>query len=139
MGSQRHSSDHLRHMKRNLLLVMVLAVNIILLPLILWAGIAHAVPTKMQAKRWYRRSDTQCVVTAESKDNTWTAVSSDGTYRGRFQMDYSFETETPYGRWAERRWGRSDNWPPIVQIIHALEVWLYAGWSRWPTYYRYCA
>lgn len=53
-------------------------------------------------------------------------------------MDRSFETETAYGRWAERRWGRASSWPPIVQVRHAYEVWLYAGWSRWPTYRRYC-
>lgn len=105
----------------------------------MFAPAAKAIPTPTAAWKWYKRSDTQCVVDRESHDDTWRAVSSRGTYHGRFQMDYSFETETSYGRWAERRWGRASHWPPIVQVRHAFEIWLYAGWSRWPTYARYCA
>jgi hypothetical protein len=84
---------------------------------------------------WYRSSATQCVVNHEGG---WTSVNPAGYY-GRFQMDVSFQNETAYGRAAYRRWGTANNWPPLVQVRHAYSIWLYAGWSRWPTYARYCS
>ena len=81
------------------------------------------------------RSDTQCVVNHEGG---WTSVNPAGYY-GRFQMDVSFQTETPFGRRAYRRWGTPNRWPPKGQVFHAWTIWTDAGWSRWPTYERYCA
>jgi len=83
---------------------------------------------------WYLRGDTQCVV---SHEGGWTSVNPAGYY-GRFQMDVSFQNETKYGQKAYRRYGTADKWPPIVQVVHAYSIWLYAWWSRWPTYYAYC-
>jgi hypothetical protein len=83
---------------------------------------------------WYRSSATQCVVAHEGG---WTSVNPVGYY-GRFQMDVSFQNETAYGRRAFRRWGTANRWPPAVQVFHAWSIWKVAGWSRWPTYYRYC-
>lgn len=83
---------------------------------------------------WYFDGATQCEV---SYEGGWTSVSPDGTYHGRFQMDYSFQTETPFGRAMEARYGHAENWPPWAQIQHAYEVWSYSGWSRWPPYHKY--
>lgn len=89
------------------------------------------------AAAWYARGDTQCEVAHEGG---FRSVSPGGKYHGRFQMDSSFEAETKYGAAAQRRWGRASNWPAYVQINHAFEVWSYAGWSRWPPYYKFgCA
>jgi hypothetical protein len=87
---------------------------------------------------WYRTGATQCVVNHEGG---WTSPSIDppGMYAGRFQMDASFERETTFGAAMQERYGRAWSWPPWAQVYHAYEVWLYAGWSRWPTYARYCA
>jgi hypothetical protein len=84
---------------------------------------------------WYRSRDTQCVVNHEGG---WTSVNPVGYY-GRFQMDISFQNETAYGRAAYRRYGTANRWPPLVQVRHAYSIWLSAGWSRWPTYAKYCA
>lgn len=83
---------------------------------------------------WYARWDTQCVVNHEGG---WKSVNRAGYY-GRFQMDVSFQTETSFGKWAFRRWGTANHWPHWAQVKHAYEVWRYSGWSRWPTYARYC-
>lgn len=84
---------------------------------------------------WYRRSDTQCVTNHEGG---WRSVNPAGYY-GRFQMDVSFQTETPFGRRAYARWGTANKWPPAVQVEHAFTIWSKYGWGRWPTYARYCA
>lgn len=83
---------------------------------------------------WYKSRATQCVVAHEGG---WTSVNPAGYY-GRFQMDRAFQRETAYGRRAMRRWGLAHRWPPRVQVHHAWTIWRYAGWSRWPTYARYC-
>lgn len=95
-------------------------------------------PRQVAAWEWYNRSDTRCVVDHEGG---WKSRSIDppDVYAGRFQMDYSFERETAFGRKMYDRYGRAWNWPPAAQVLHAYEVWLYAGWSRWPTYARYCS
>jgi hypothetical protein len=85
---------------------------------------------------WYESRDTQCVVAHEGG---FTSVSKGGTYHGRFQMDQHFERETALGRWAQRTYGRASNWPKIIQVRHAYMMWKKFGWSRWPTYARYCA
>lgn len=107
------------------------------LAFVIAASVAFTAPAqagKSAAWSWYQRSDTQCVVNHEGG---WTSVNKWGYY-GRFQMDVSFQRETPYGRWAYARWGTADHWPPDVQVQHAYSIWRYAGWSRWPTYNRYC-
>lgn len=83
---------------------------------------------------WYEDGATQCEV---SHEGGFTSLSPDGKYAGRFQSDYSFETETAFGRMMESRYGRANRWPIGAQIDHAFEVWSYSGWSRWPPYYRY--
>lgn len=96
-------------------------------------------PTGVDAAwAWYQTRDTQCVVNHEGG---WTSpsISPPGMYAGRFQMDYSFERETAFGRKMSDRHGRAWNWPPWAQVFHAYEVWSYSSWSRWPTYARYCA
>lgn len=95
---------------------------------------ATASRSRWTAWKWYYSPATQCEV---SHEGGWTSF-GDGSHAGRFQMDYSFETETAFGRAAERRWGRAYNWPHWAQVKHAFEVWLYAGWHRWPPYYVYC-
>lgn len=90
---------------------------------------------KTGAWAWYLTPATQCVTNHEG---AWTSVNSAGYY-GRFQMDVPFQNETAYGRAAYRRWGTADHWPPAVQVQHAYSIWSYAGWSRWPTYARYCS
>ena len=104
---------------------------------------AHRLSSACQASglaaawAWYHRGDTQCEV---SHEGGWTSVSSGGTYAGRFQMDYGFETSKAFGRSMERRYGRANAWPPWAQVYHAYEVWLDRGWSPWPPYYVYgCA
>jgi len=96
-------------------------------------GTASSVLSKHWA--WYYRWDTQCVVNHEGG---WTSVNPSGYY-GRFQMDVSFQKETAFGRRSYNRWGTANHWPPWAQVYHAYEVWRYAGWSRWPTYRRYCS
>ena len=71
-----------------------------------------------QAWAWYERSDTLCVANHEGG---------------------SHERRTWAGRAAQRRWGRSSNWPPAAQVLHAYLVWLSDSWNSWPTYGRYCA
>jgi hypothetical protein len=98
-------------------------------------------PSKMElAWAWYRTPATQCVCDHEGG---WTSVgptAHDGSYyAGRFQKDASFERETAFGRRMQARYGRSIHWPPWAQVFQAYEVWSYAGWSRWPTYAKYCA
>jgi hypothetical protein len=88
---------------------------------------------------WYRSSATQCVVNHEGSATSIGYVNGVPTYYGRFQMDVSFQNETAYGRAAFRRYGTANNWPLLVQVKHAYSIWLYAGWSRWPTYGRYCS
>jgi hypothetical protein len=87
---------------------------------------------------WYYTRDTQCVV---NEEGAWNSPSNDppGMYAGRFQMDEAFEKETTFGRTMSDRYGRAWNWPPWVQVYHAWTIWKYAGWSRWPTYAKYCA
>jgi hypothetical protein len=93
-------------------------------------------PSKMEkAWAWYRTSTTQCVCDHEGGWRT----DSNYPYAGRFQMDPSFERETAFGARMQRKYGRANNWPPWAQVFHAFEVWSYAGWSRWPTYAKYCA
>jgi hypothetical protein len=99
-----------------------------------WRGVP--LPKSLSdAWAWYNRSDTQCVVNHEGG---FSSVNSAGYY-GRFQMDVSFQKETHFGRWAYSRWGTANNWPSWAQVVHAYDVWTRSGWSRWPTYYNYCA
>jgi len=96
---------------------------------------AMAPRVSSSAWAWYLSSDTQCVTNHEGAFTTNTG----NGYYGRFQMDVSFQNETAYGRAAYRRYGTADRWPPAVQVQHAHDIWSYAGWSRWPTYARYCS
>jgi hypothetical protein len=85
---------------------------------------------------WYLDGATQCEVSHEGGFTT----DSNPTYKGRFQMDYGFETSTAFGKQMEALYGRASHWPASAQIDHAYEVWLSRGWGPWPPYYKFgCA
>lgn len=90
--------------------------------------------TTVEACSWYEDGATQCETDHEGG---WTSVDPSGTYAGRFQSDYGFETGTAFGAQMENEYGRASNWPSWAQIQHAYEMWLALGWRPWPPYYRF--
>lgn len=98
---------------------------------LVWSG--DVCSASKAACAWYADGATQCEVAHEG---AWTSVNSAGYY-GRFQMDTSFQQETPFGAAAYAQYGTAEKWPPSVQIQQAFNVWSYAGWSRWPPYSKY--
>jgi hypothetical protein len=121
-------------MKSGLVCALIVALSVV--PGVSSASRSAASIRTAPAWVWYYSAPTQCVVNHEGGVSS---VSPGGKYHGTFQMDYSFETSTPYGRHAEARWGRASNWPLSVQVHHAHEVWVRDGWGHWPTYYNYCS